>query len=694
MGIAAAAMSLAGCSKTEIDFNAGEGLDFEIFAAPQSTKTTDNGTATLWAKDDALTVFHAEAGSTSYGSNDKFSIAEADLASGKFTGTLATAPDGAKSYDWYVIYPYSSRYTTPANTTCYQQISNTLTQKGYGSTAHLSGNKFPLVGRAKAVAGGTVPGITMEQVCAVVKVVVTNNSGKALTVTGSSITSSKVNLAGGYFINFAGDDIVLVDENEGNSENDKYMFKTVSLTVTGGTEIPDGGTAALYFGVKPFTARNETIKIAVNGYEKSLEIGASAVSFQAGKIKTVNFNYDRTVEEPDLSGDYLITGKNGSNTYAMGLYSSGNNIKAISTPLAFSSGKVLETADIASAKVTLSKIGSGEFAGMYSIKDKNGKYLYAAATSSNYLKVQNSVDKNAAWTITADGEGYSIIATKSENRNQLRFNYNSGSPLFSCYASGMSQVSLISYSNVIADTAPSITLNKTSIVGVVAGGVSNAEEAGVYTLKNAADADITAVSTDGTVVTSASVSGGTLTYSVSANTATSTRSGSVTLTFGGTPYKITVSQLAAAGEGGEPLSLTFNLKSNPGSWPTANSTTLTSYIYKLDGKEYAFSLKNVKCNSGYLMLTATAVLGLPVISGYKLTKVVAKNSSSCSTTTKVGISTKAENSSYVTGGEVKTWSSVSSTYTYELSGTTADTQYYLVITNKNAQIIELTLNYE
>ncbi len=140
--------------------------------------------------------------------------------------------------------------------------------------------------------------------------------------------------------------------------------------------------------------------------------------------------------------------------------------------------------------------------------------------------------------------------------------------------------------------------------------------------------------------------------------------------------------------------LTFDLSTNPGEWPTANSTTLTEYTYTLNEVNYTFALKNVKCNSGYLMLTQPAALGLPAISGYKLTKVVATNSSGCSTSTKVGISSSSTAGDYVTGGEIQTWSTVSSNYTYNLSSTSANTMYYLYVTNKNAQLVTLKLTYE
>ena len=140
--------------------------------------------------------------------------------------------------------------------------------------------------------------------------------------------------------------------------------------------------------------------------------------------------------------------------------------------------------------------------------------------------------------------------------------------------------------------------------------------------------------------------------------------------------------------------LSFALNSNPGGWPTTNSTTLTDYTYTLSGTNYTFKLYNIKCNSGYLMCTKTAGLGLPAISGYKLSSVIANNSGGCSTSVKVGISSTAPTTfTGVTGGADQTWSTTSSTYTYNLSSTSANTVYYLYVTTANAQIVKLTLTY-
>ena len=140
--------------------------------------------------------------------------------------------------------------------------------------------------------------------------------------------------------------------------------------------------------------------------------------------------------------------------------------------------------------------------------------------------------------------------------------------------------------------------------------------------------------------------------------------------------------------------LTFGFSSNPGDWPTSNSTTLTNYDYTLNAVTYTFALKNVKCNSGYLMMTNTAALGLPAIANYKLIKVVAKNTNGCSTSTRVGISSSSSSATYISGGAYQTWSTQGSSYTYNLSSTSVNTVYYMYVTNANAQVTELKLTYE
>ena len=201
---------------------------------------------------------------------------------------------------------------------------------------------------------------------------------------------------------------------------------------------------------------------------------------------------------------------------------------------------------------------------------------------------------------------------------------------------------------------------------------------------------------DGVVITSAFVSSGALFINVSANTGEA-RSGWVEIVLskaGEDDIKVNVSISQAGATVSETKELSFSFTSNPGGWPTTSSALPQNYKYSLNGVDYKFSLKNIKQSSGYLMIYQVGTLGLPAISGYKLTKVVAYNSSGCSTAVKVGISSTESEANYVSGGEVLTFSTANSQYTYNLTGTSADKRYYIYVTNKNCQLVKLDLTYE
>ena len=62
-------------------------------------------------------------------------------------------------------------------------------------------------------------------------------------------------------------------------------------------------------------------------------------------------------------------------------------------------------------------------------------YLYAASSSSNQLKTQSTNNGNGEWSIVFNADGTAEVVAQGENtRNNMRFNPNNGTPLFSCYA--------------------------------------------------------------------------------------------------------------------------------------------------------------------------------------------------------------------------------------------------------------------
>ena len=84
-------------------------------------------------------------------------------------------------------------------------------------------------------------------------------------------------------------------------------------------------------------------------------------------------------------------------------------------------------------------------------------YLYAASSSSNYLKTQTTVTAEASWKIEITDGIAGIVAQGENTRNVLRYNKTSG--LFSCYASGQKDIVIYSATEQVyedvEDTTPS-----------------------------------------------------------------------------------------------------------------------------------------------------------------------------------------------------------------------------------------------
>lgn len=293
----AAAFTLTNCTQEIENPNQAPdsyGYPFEVVANTPDTKTVNDGMATKWEKDDAISLFHVESYGDEYSSNNKFTIAEEDLADGKFTGTLTE--ELADENDWYALYPYNENVKTPGEKTSgymYIGYSSGLNQTGYDSMASLKGSTCPLYGVVSEVAAGDTPEITMQHLSSVVEFEVTNKTDDPLVITTASLTATE-DVVGSYFIDITKYPVVYTPR------ADNYVKKTAVVNIKEGTELAKGQSAKLYLAIKPFTApTGKTLKVSVNGYEKEIAL-TQDVTFTAGKIKTIKFAYDK-VKVPALS---------------------------------------------------------------------------------------------------------------------------------------------------------------------------------------------------------------------------------------------------------------------------------------------------------------------------------------------------------------------------------------------------------
>ena len=411
----AATLSLTNCAK-EADFqpNNKEGIPFELVASSPVTKTTIDGFNVSWNGGvDAVSVYHAEAGSTTYVNDGSFSVTAADAAAGRFTGSLASALESGKTYDWYVLYPYTSAKTSPAVLNAgYVTIGCTKaegaqTQNGNNSTAHLAGSAFPLCGVTTGVAYDSSPSVTMQHLASYVEFEITNNSSKALTVSKIQFDAPQ-NIIGTYYVNFADPSDVKYSAS-GNS----YVANSVTLNVSNGAPIPVGESAKFYIGIKPMSitasaGSPKEIKVAVNSYEKTITLTQNA-SFVAGKVKSIKFNYDSNVDVytwdlttnsySDASDDQVTWSADNVATMVADKYNSSTNpnnyLPTAQTSTRFYKSSKLTFTPASGMEIT--KIEAEATTDGYTTALKNSEWTNATATSNGHKVTITPIDGSSAF---------------------------------------------------------------------------------------------------------------------------------------------------------------------------------------------------------------------------------------------------------------------------------------------------------
>lgn len=451
-GLMCLALSITDCQKEFVDQTTlASEPNFELFARPVTTKTANNDLDTKWVANDAINVFHAEAGSTEYVSDGKFTVK--DIETGRFDGKVSTSLSADKSYDWYAFYPYTSQITTPDNTAsgyCYigSRSDASQTQTGDNNMFHICGSNYPLYGIAKNVNASDVPSIQMQHLTSVIKIVVTNSTEEELTLNSVSFTAEE-NISGQFYIAF-------------NSETPKYTSadhpsKTANLTVSD-VKVAAKATATVYMAIKPFTAKTgSTLKLAVNGYEKTRTLD-NDITFTAGHIKPLNFNFDKKTE--NYNGDYvLVTLCNNSYWYmstdvAGTTNTTKNQLKAVDSKV----NKITDyntNADFSNIDEkfvwTLEKVGSYYLLKNYS----TGKYLTGADAKNNYAKLTSSVSDAEKLSVTKSDNKYKLVS-QSVSTKSLGRNSSSNNTVYAFYKEAIQDIYLIPYISLPSLATPKV----------------------------------------------------------------------------------------------------------------------------------------------------------------------------------------------------------------------------------------------
>ena len=180
--------------------------------------------------------------------------------------------------------------------------------------------------------------------------------------------------------------------------------------------------------------------------------------------------YEIVTDETGLveGEQYIIVGSEGDVRYMMG-YQRGNNRGDVQVTVN-EDGTITTTpavlADDTAAAFEFTLGYDTEVGGWTFYDAVTGGYLYAASSSSNYLRTQAENNANGVWTIAFPGdEVASVTAMGSNTRNVMQF--NSGSDIFACYASA-SQKAVYLYKKVAGTVEPTthtLTINYVDIFG-------------------------------------------------------------------------------------------------------------------------------------------------------------------------------------------------------------------------------------
>ncbi len=465
--LAVAAVALSGCSKNDAGMKEIGNKDFSVTLTGANTKTTNDGLATLWAANDAINLFHNQAGESEpvYLNDGKFTTSEAG-ATATFSGTLAEEIDESKAYNWYAFYPYTSQVETPANTSKgYVTVGSgaklTQTQNGNNSTAHISGKNYPVAGVLSKIPGSENPVIQMKHLSSLVAVTVENQTDAPITVSSISMTADGVDIIGTYYIDFTQDPAVFTPS------GDTYVSSTAVLVVNDGEEIAPKESAKFYFAVKPFVVNEgDMLTLMVsgsNGPEEKIISAEKNYEFKSGKIKNIKFVYDVTEASYDFTtvaelnaiaaevgntptpkfgkltdavvsfvpntGVAIITDGTGSVTY----YKSGHDLKQGQTFTGDVNVTVLNYNDLYSEITTIDAAFEGEGAVVEPAS------ITIADLIGNYTTYQNDYVKVDELEVTAiDGKNISV----TDGTNSYIVYLNSG-------------------------TAPCVVSDKISVVGTV-----------------------------------------------------------------------------------------------------------------------------------------------------------------------------------------------------------------------------------
>ncbi|MBR6464950.1 MAG: hypothetical protein IKS82_00780 [Bacteroidales bacterium] len=227
---------------------------------------------------------------------------------------------------------------------------------------------------------------------------------------------------------------------------DQTAAKILTIN-TSAISAESNASKVFWFGIKPVDLQGKKIKFTVHtsggDYIKTITFPSGKGNFLAGKV--ASFNIDMDGITPGTDKVYtLVTSYDQLNANSEVIIVAQDFNYAISTTqqtnnrVAASVTKGTNTITNPSDAVQTFTLMAGSVSNTVAFKCINGDkadYFINGITSGNYLHSDNTtVDASASFNVTISSGTMVLKANNSSDRNYMRYNPNSGNPIFSLYA--------------------------------------------------------------------------------------------------------------------------------------------------------------------------------------------------------------------------------------------------------------------
>ena len=436
-GLAIAILTLVQCSVEEkealLPLNQSS-VPFEVIATNVDTKTVNEGKPTNWEVGDSLSLFHKARRTTKYISDGVFTID--DASTGHAKGSLNEELTESM-FDWYAIYPVSATAdpTDVAGVIIGSTAEKAQEQTGYGSMAHIAGKNYPIIGKASGVQSTEIPNLSFAHASALAAIKVTNNLDDEITITSASFEAPE-SIVGQF-------DVDIISAPATFKAVEGSVSSVASVSVAGGTALSKGGNAVLYLGIKPFTAASgSTISLTVNvtnasgktwSQTKTVTLPAET-SFEAGKIKTLNFGFDEKAPEEQMETLYVFKRTSamvGGKQYV--LISTSNDIFYIAKPVSEGvDSEIILTEEVTDydGEVRLKTMDNAFMfalsSGGYTIQQSDGRYLYHSGTGASTSAKSTLSSEEGIWSVSINESSSKATVAYSDSYKFGLNTYSSG----------------------------------------------------------------------------------------------------------------------------------------------------------------------------------------------------------------------------------------------------------------------------